>query len=116
MILVEARLDQGHQSVQSGPRLAACGGDEDFRTRRRRQHHEAHDRGPGDLGALPLDGDRSLEALRALDELGRSARMQAALVADGDPLGQRLFGAGRGGERRVRQVRSPARTWLATLI
>ena len=61
---------------------APAGGDADRVARAGGQHHQAHDRRAADLDAVLLDMDRGVEAAGELDEFGRGACMQAALVDD----------------------------------
>src|SRR5579885_2166976 len=78
-----------------------------------RKHHEAHDGAAGDRGSVLRDGDLGVELEGKLDETGRSARVQPALVADDD-------GSSRGGALarvgRLVHQRTSARSCEATLM
>ncbi len=67
----------------SGP-CGPCAVQVQRRSRSRRQHHQAHDRGAADRLAVARHRDGRVEALGALDELRRGARVQALAIADGD--------------------------------
>src|SRR5690606_21614664 len=87
-----------------GDRAAGAGG----------EHHQAHDRGAADAHPVLLDLDRGVEAADELDELGRGAGVQAALVDDR----QLLADGGRGARVAgvFRSAHLPLRAWLATLM
>src|SRR5262245_396498 len=84
LFLAELGRHQGRQCLDRLARLRACGRDDHTGAGSGRQHHQAHDRIAADGLVVARDGDVSLEALDHLHEFRRGARMQAALVGDGN--------------------------------
>ena len=69
----------------------ALGAQLDLRAGAGGQHHQPHDRGAGDGHVALLHASpAAVEGAGQLDELRRRARVQAALVADRDPAGERV--------------------------
>src|SRR5450756_1439737 len=108
--------DQFGDRIDGGLRLGADCGDGDGCSGTRRQHHQPHDRGAADGLAAFGHPNFGVEALDHLNEFCRRARVQAALVDDGEFAGYR---AGRdawpgiGFRRRSVVAHLPARTRLA---
>src|SRR3954447_4251388 len=112
---VELAGDEFGDGVNGGLRFRTDRGDDDRGAWSRGQHHQAHDRGAAHGLAATRHPDFRVEALDRLNEFGRSARVQAALVDDGKFAGDRAgrhtrpdFVPGRGLVAHL-----PARTRLA---
>src|SRR5258708_3350336 len=95
-VFIELALDQMSQSCDRRFRIGALGLDLDRAAGSGGEHHQAHDRPPGDRAAVLGNGDLGGESLRQLDEARGGAGVQATLIDDGDAT----FDARR---RRVRQ-------------
>src|SRR6185312_9825689 len=95
------------------PGLAARAGELDRAADAGGQHHQPHDREAGDLLALEGDADGGVVLAGGAHELGRCARVKAALV--GDRQGA-LEGPGRRARRGARHEASLARMREATVM
>src|SRR5450631_1765046 len=113
---VELAGDQFGDRIDGSLRFGADRGDDDRCPRSRGQHHQPHNGGAADRLVAFCHPDFGAEALDRLDEFGGSARVQTALVDDGNFPGYRArrdtwpaiyFG------RRVVVGHLPARTRLA---
>src|SRR5208282_5887127 len=105
--LVEAAGDQRGQRVERRGRVGPGGRKLDDAARTRGQHHQPHDRAPRDRGAGLGDGDLGVVFPGELDEPRGGARVQAALVEDGDGApGFRGAGRGRAGGRLAHYLTS----------
>src|SRR5450631_3060184 len=113
---VELAGDQFGDRIDGSLRFGADRGDDDRCPRSRGQHHQPHNGGAADRLVAFCHPDFGAEALDRLDEFSGSARVQTALVDDGNFPGYRArrdtwpainFG------RRVVVGHLPARTRLA---
>src|SRR5687768_2577023 len=84
LFLAELRRHEVGERLDRLARLGAGGGDDHAGARSGRQHHQSHDRVAADGLIVARHGDICLEALDHLHEFRRRARMQAALVGDGN--------------------------------
>src|SRR3569623_2060327 len=79
----EPVADQREQRVHRFLLALAVGLDRDLGAYTGGQHHDAHDALGIDAARAATEPDVAREAARQLGELGRGARMQAQLIADG---------------------------------
>src|SRR5579884_518454 len=110
-ILIELGFDQLGERRDRRFGLAPGCGQFDRRSRRRRQHHQPHDRAAGHLGSVLLDPNLGVELPGGLDKTGGGAGMQSTLIADRrDPTG------GRGGGSVLAHRRASDKSCEATLM
>src|SRR5579863_1566790 len=118
VVLAEARIDQRGQRVDHCRSVIARRFDGDRGARRRREHHQAHDRRAADSFAAAHDPHVGVVFFDRLHELGGRARVQSFAVADieladhGALAERSLFGSTFAAAFR-RLVHFPVRTRLA---
>src|ERR1051326_8957355 len=92
-VLIELAFDQPRQCLDHHGSISPGRGDLDEGARGGREHHQPHDRTPGDRGAVLAHPDVGLELRGRFDKAGGGAGMQSFLVTDldGSPrCGRRL--------------------------
>src|SRR5271156_7154009 len=113
----EPRIDQRGQSLDDRGSFPPGCRDGDRGAGRRRQHHQAHDRGAADAVAAARHPHLGVEFLHGLHEFRRGARVQTFLVADDEGAdygsGGRRFGVGHGSGAVGRIAHLPVSTRLA---
>src|SRR5580700_3557112 len=120
-ILIELAFDQASEGVHRRRRVRPGCGDLNQRPGGGREHHQAHDRPARYGGAVLANRNLRVELPRGLDEAGRGAGVQPALVADLDgssslggglrSLAGKVLSIRIGGHRRA-----SASSWEATLM
>src|SRR6516165_12323587 len=107
-LLIEFAFDQLGERGHCRFGLTPGSGQLDDRARRRRQHHQPHDRPAGNLGAVLANPHLGVEQPCGLDKTSGRARVEPALVANRcDPARLDRAGAHR---------RASLSSWEATLM
>src|SRR5512146_1234764 len=91
-ILAELAFDEGGKGGHGVARLAAGADQLDLAAQAGREHHQAHDRKARHVLALEAHADDRVELAGRAHELGRRARVQAALVGDAERALERSDG------------------------
>src|ERR1700736_2381379 len=95
-VFIEAAADQLGKRGDRALGLGAGGAQLDGGAGTSRKHHQPHDRSAGDGSAVLGHHDFGIEFVGELDEARCGARVQPALIADGDGASDRVGTAGAG--------------------